>query len=311
MTTPVDAAGIQHGWSSPPLPNPNAFWNPAPDVADAPIQQNEPDVETSQQHQGPHVPATPDTVAHDFVESLEIPATQLNAEIISKLAEAIRAAEKRNGGTVNEPQFERVAMPVEELAEPPAYSPHIFEEEEVKQAEWLLEHVAPTVQIAPPIATVDLRPRHAEAKSLPDAGLYLPIAPLYLRVAMVAVDFSVSAVACLLFTAILMWLGALPAGKPLATMIALLSVFFWSLYQYLLLVNTGSTLGMRATGLLLASFETKEVSRSSRRARALAMTVSALALGVGFAWALLDLDRLSWHDRASGTFLTRRSDNLA
>jgi uncharacterized RDD family membrane protein YckC len=34
-------------------------------------------------------------------------------------------------------------------------------------------------------------------------------------------------------------------------------------------------------------------------------TVSLLAAGLGFWWAWLDRDRLTWHDRASGTRLVR------
>lgn len=306
MAMQVDVFGIQRCWPNAAPRNPNPFRNRKTDAADVPIQQSESKVEPQQQPEDPIVPATPDIVAQDFVESLEIPGAQLNAEIISKLAEAIRAAERREGGTLIEPPAEAVAMPAEELADPPAGLPHVFEEEEVWRAEQLMEHVAPTVQIAPPMATVDLLPTPAEANTNAEAW-FVPIAPLRLRAAMQAIDFGVSVSGCLVFFVVLMWFGALPMGKPLAFMLALMIGFFWSLYQYLLLVNAGTTVGMVLTGLQLTGFESREVSRSRCRARALAMAVSTLALGVGFAWALLDLDRLSWHDRASGTFLTRRT----
>ena len=110
----------------------------------------------------------------------------------------------------------------------------------------------------------------------------------------------------LLFSSILMWAGAMPQGRSFMMLAALLPGFFWSLYQYLFLVNTGSTPGMRLTGLKLAEFDGIAISRSRRRARALSMSISTLAAGLGFVWALLDIDHLCWHDRASRTFLTRR-----
>ncbi|KAB7768043.1 RDD family protein, partial [Xanthomonas sp. LMG 12461] len=39
--------------------------------------------------------------------------------------------------------------------------------------------------------------------------------------------------------------------------------------------------------------------------RYLVGTVSLLLGGLGFWWALFDRERLTWHDRASGTYLTR------
>jgi hypothetical protein len=41
------------------------------------------------------------------------------------------------------------------------------------------------------------------------------------------------------------------------------------------------------------------------RGRILAVLLSACPLGLGFVWAALDEDRLTWHDRISRMYLRR------
>jgi len=193
----------------------------------------------------------------------------------------------------------------EELAEPMAASTRVFEEEEIGQAEFAARAEA-SVEPAPPIATVELPAMPKSSPAQPEIRIFAPIAPIYLRAITEVADAFISMSGFLLFSSILMWAGAMPQGRGFMMLAALLPGFFWSLYQYLFLVNTGSTPGMRLTGLKLAEFDGNVVSRSRRRARVLSMSVSTLAVGLGFVWALLDIDHLCWHDRASRTFLTRR-----
>jgi uncharacterized RDD family membrane protein YckC len=193
----------------------------------------------------------------------------------------------------------------EELAEQPAASTRVFEAEEISQAEFATE-AATSVEPAPPIATVELPATPQSAHVEPEIRSFAPIAPVYLRAAAEATDGFISLSGFLLFSTILMWFGALPHGRGFTMLVGILPGFFWSLYQYLFLVNAGSTPGMRLAGLKLAGFDEKTVSRQRRRARALSMCVSTLAVGLGFVWALLDIDHLCWHDRASRTFLTRQ-----
>jgi hypothetical protein len=40
-----------------------------------------------------------------------------------------------------------------------------------------------------------------------------------------------------------------------------------------------------------------------RQTRAAASALSAFSIGLGYAWALVDEDRLGWHDRISQTHL--------
>ena len=69
----------------------------------------------------------------------------------------------------------------------------------------------------------------------------------------------------------------------------------------------GQTLGMRPWRLALT---TADGAPASLRALWLRYAVGSLSLalgGLGFWWAWVDRDRLTWHDRASGTRLVRRA----
>lgn len=67
----------------------------------------------------------------------------------------------------------------------------------------------------------------------------------------------------------------------------------------------GQTLGMRPWRLRLVADGGGVPSWAALWRRYLVGTVSLAAGGLGFWWAWLDRDRLTWHDRASGTRLLR------
>lgn len=72
-------------------------------------------------------------------------------------------------------------------------------------------------------------------------------------------------------------------------------VSFWS--------TKGRTLGMQSWGLQLED-EHGRIPRVGRASvRFFAACVSFACLGLGFAWQLIDRERLTWHDRLSGTRL--------
>ena len=70
----------------------------------------------------------------------------------------------------------------------------------------------------------------------------------------------------------------------------------------------GQTLGMRPWRLRVVA---ADGGRPTLRARCCVRyavgTLSLLLAGCGFWWAWLDRDRLTWHDRASGTRMRARS----
>jgi uncharacterized RDD family membrane protein YckC len=69
------------------------------------------------------------------------------------------------------------------------------------------------------------------------------------------------------------------------------------------------TLGMRWTGLRLVDFDGFPAERRDRFLRALAAGLSFCAGGLGLFWALVDEERLTWHDHMSKTFPTLQESN--
>ncbi|MBD8644324.1 MULTISPECIES: RDD family protein [unclassified Stenotrophomonas] len=68
----------------------------------------------------------------------------------------------------------------------------------------------------------------------------------------------------------------------------------------------GQTLGMRPWRIAVTGDDAQAPSLSSLWVRYAVATVSLCGGGLGFWWALIDRDRLTWHDRASGTRMIRR-----
>ena len=66
----------------------------------------------------------------------------------------------------------------------------------------------------------------------------------------------------------------------------------------------GQTLGMRPWKLRVVGVDGPPTVRALAR-RYVVATLSLLLGGLGFWWAWFDRDRLTWHDRASGTRLVR------
>ncbi len=63
----------------------------------------------------------------------------------------------------------------------------------------------------------------------------------------------------------------------------------------------GQTLGMRPWRLRVKAADLTQPSWRSVIVRYAVGTASLLLAGLGFWWALIDRNRLTWHDRASGT----------
>jgi uncharacterized RDD family membrane protein YckC len=76
---------------------------------------------------------------------------------------------------------------------------------------------------------------------------------------------------------------------------------FWLVFQYIFLVYRRATPGMNFAGLELCTFEGKATTMFERQSRAAASALSGFSMGLGYAWALVDEDRVGWHDRISRT----------
>lgn len=77
-------------------------------------------------------------------------------------------------------------------------------------------------------------------------------------------------------------------------------------YQSLFASLTKTTPGMWYAGIGLCTLSGYVPERPQRCARLLALLLSVLPLGLGLAWSMFDEDRLTWHDRLSGTYLRMR-----
>ncbi|HST45241.1 MAG TPA: RDD family protein [Luteimonas sp.] len=67
----------------------------------------------------------------------------------------------------------------------------------------------------------------------------------------------------------------------------------------------GQTLGMRPWRLRVVACNGAPLSARAAWRRYAVATLSLLAAGLGFWWAWLDRDRLTWHDRAAATRVVR------
>ncbi len=120
-----------------------------------------------------------------------------------------------------------------------------------------------------------------------------------------AILYDTSLVAAVLFIVTVPFI-AIRGGEPVeagnflyqATMFLVSYVFFVGFW-----VRKGRTLGMQSWGLQLQTIDGKIPSMRAATIRFLAAILSWIPIGLGFAWQLWDKDKLTWHDRISGTRL--------
>ncbi len=184
--------------------------------------------------------------------------------------------------------------PLDELAEPVfnLARPRILEVPEI---------VAPL----PALGGITIEPApQPELEKRPGIDFPLQSARLARRILCSAIDGLIIAGACAVFGFIFWKMTAIrPPRIQLIGIAVGLFAAFWSAYEYLLVVYSGSTPGLRLAGLDLVCFNGSPARRRVRRWRVLASFLSAASLGMGYAWALLDEDALCWHDRITHTYL--------
>ena len=187
---------------------------------------------------------------------------------------------------------------VEQLADPVVSTrPRILDApDEIRQA------VVPST-----LFDVRLEPDDDDAVlAAPDFQLPLQVASLSRRVCSAAVDWLIVLVATAIFAAVIhAMIGAAPPGRSFWMLASLVPSLLWSLYQYLFLAYAGCTPGMQMAQLEVTTFEGENPTLRKCRGRAIAAAVSCLSMGMGFLWALMDDDRLGWHDRITRTYLRR------
>ncbi len=93
--------------------------------------------------------------------------------------------------------------------------------------------------------------------------------------------------------------GQPPANTTLRIwLIVVITAFFGGFWRY-----GGQTLGMRAWRVTLFSARGGTLAWWQVAARLLVATLSIVCLGAGYFWALVDAEKRTWHDIASGTVL--------
>jgi uncharacterized RDD family membrane protein YckC len=95
-----------------------------------------------------------------------------------------------------------------------------------------------------------------------------------------------------------------PAGK-----LAMLATLWLACGAYFVLSwrRGGQTMGMRPWRLRVVDARGERARAGALWLRYAIATLSLAAAGLGFAWSLVDAERRTWHDLASGTVLVRQS----
>jgi uncharacterized RDD family membrane protein YckC len=187
--------------------------------------------------------------------------------------------------------------PLDQLAEPVCEKPRILDVPEFEPP-------------APALGGITIEPLQVEEpEKRPGIDIPLQSAPLVRRLFASFIDGVIVCSASALF-AYIFWrvAGVRPPQLQTITLALGIPCLFWAVYQYLLMVYSSTTPGLRAAGLQLARFDGTPTTRSTRRWRILASYLSAASLGMGYAWLFLDEDALCWHDRITHTYLAPRKN---
>lgn len=169
----------------------------------------------------------------------------------------------------------------------------------VDAAELPLEREA--VRRQPIEIVIDSQPT-AEAAEI--EGVLLPKAPLGRRFVAGMLDALVLLVAAGLFALIFWRAGGRLSPQPLELgVIGFITSLSIMAYFGVFTALTCTTPGLLWLGIEVRTLDGAYPTATQALWRAFGYLVSTSALMLGFAWALVDSDGLTWHDRMSGTFL--------
>jgi len=188
------------------------------------------------------------------------------------------------------------AVPVQgsnELAEPILDRPRIVE--------------APEVLPPPPAMGGILIDSAGERATQTNANSVLPlaVAPWGRRFLASLLNALILILALATVGGMFWWVNPEPPKLEVAIAAGLAATgLLWAAYEFLFIVYTGSTPGLRIAKLHLTRFDGSPVTRSLRRWRVLGSYLSAVSLGLGYLWSALDEDGLCWHDRMTHTHIS-------
>lgn len=230
----------------------------------------------------------------DYVQSATAPRITL-AELTTYPRILPAAITEATAKVIEFASYNPAPRALDELAEPVLDRPRIIE--------------APDLVPPPPaLGGISIEPVVEPAyERRPGFEIPLQAAPMGRRMAASAIDAALVLSAFAAFSYIFFKIAAEP--PPMARIAGagvLLLGGLWSAYQYLLLVYSGATPGLKLAKLELHRFDGSPVPLRIRRWRVLTAMLSGLSLGLGYAWCFLDEDRLCWHDRITRTYMAPR-----
>lgn len=135
-----------------------------------------------------------------------------------------------------------------------------------------------------------------------DSGIIT--APIRKRFLAGLIDAAVLLIAACLFAALFSLVGGYLQATPVDIVIAGWIVAFW-IFTYFAAFSamTLSTPGQALMGLTVRNLDGEPPTRQESLLRAFGYLVSIGSLMLGFLWAAMDSDGMSWHDHISGTLL--------
>ena len=132
----------------------------------------------------------------------------------------------------------------------------------------------------------------------------LPLAPMGRRFLGGLVDALVLLVSAGLFALIYWWAGGRLTPNPLnLAVVGFIGVLMSLAYFGVFTVLTSTTPGLLWVGIEVRNLQGNPPTPRQACWRAFGYLVSTSALLLGFVWALVDSEGLTWHDRMSDTFL--------
>jgi uncharacterized RDD family membrane protein YckC len=133
-----------------------------------------------------------------------------------------------------------------------------------------------------------------------------PAAPVAVRALAGALDAAVATVAVGVFLGTFHLLGgALHFQQRAAAGLALAALFIVGFYLFVYTCYVAETPGLLWTGLRVVDYNGQFPRAEQRLLRALGALLSGAALGMGYLWAFVDEEGLTWHDRMSRTYVVR------
>lgn len=220
------------------------------------------------------------------------------------------------------PTVEEVMLDELEQAAPAPEAPRIMEAYDTEPVEMEPEPIdaieiepmaRPSLQgqqmeLLPSFDDIQLEPE--EARIDKDSEVIPRPAPMHQRLVAGVVDVVIVFLATGMFA---LTFAEVAEGVPHSnmTMVCMLAAggIFWLVFQYIFLVFRRATPGMNFAGLELCTFEGKATTMFERQCRAAASALSGFSMGLGYFWALVDEDRVGWHDRISRTHVRAALSN--